>query len=197
VNLLLIPLSFAVILVAELPDKSMLAAVVLSTRFPARWVFLGAAAAFAIHTVIAVSAGSVLGLLPRSVLDVVVGVLFALASVVLLRASLAQRRRAVGGHAPAVAVTNRPWAAVGASFGVVFLSEWGDITQLSLANMVAAYGSPVAIGVGGLAGLLTATLLGVTVGRALLRRMSATLLHRIGAAVFAVLAVLSFVEAIR
>jgi putative Ca2+/H+ antiporter (TMEM165/GDT1 family) len=49
---------FGLILVAELPDKSAIASLVLNTKHRASWVFTGVAAAFALHTVLAVAAGS-------------------------------------------------------------------------------------------------------------------------------------------
>src|ERR1700743_19265 len=60
---------FALIFVGELPDKTAVAGLVLGTRFPWRWAFAGVAAAFLTHVVIAVSAGSLLSLLPRRVVE--------------------------------------------------------------------------------------------------------------------------------
>src|ERR1700743_383902 len=57
VSLSVIALAYLVVLVAELPDKTMFASLMLGTRFAARWVFLGAAAAFVVHVVIAGTAG--------------------------------------------------------------------------------------------------------------------------------------------
>src|ERR1700744_4717622 len=56
--------SFVVIFLAELPDKTALAALILATRFKARDVVLGAGLAFTVQTIIGVAAGSVLTLLP-------------------------------------------------------------------------------------------------------------------------------------
>src|SRR3954462_15737226 len=69
---------FALVFVAELPDKTAVAGLVLGTRFPVRWVFTGMAAAFAVHVIIAVAAGSLLSLLPRRPVEAVVAVLFLL-----------------------------------------------------------------------------------------------------------------------
>jgi putative Ca2+/H+ antiporter (TMEM165/GDT1 family) len=49
---------FGLILVAEPPDKNAIASPVLSTKYRASSVFTGVAAAFALHTVLAVAAGS-------------------------------------------------------------------------------------------------------------------------------------------
>src|SRR5664279_6143922 len=69
-------IAFGVVFLAELPDKSMIASLVLGTRFRPLYVWIGAAAAFAIHVVIAVAAGGVLSLLPHRLVEAVVAVLF-------------------------------------------------------------------------------------------------------------------------
>ena len=61
---------FGLIFVGELPDKTAVAGLVLGTRFPWRWAFAGIAAAFATHVVIAVTAGSLLTLLPHHNRDI-------------------------------------------------------------------------------------------------------------------------------
>lgn len=195
-NLLVIVLVFGVILLAEIPDKSMIATLVLSTKFGPKWVALGACTAFAIHVAIAVMAGSLLRLLPHQLLDAVVGVLFALGAFLLFRESREDDEAQDANADAATPVSARPWAAFAASFGVIFLSEWGDITQLALANMVAAYDAPLEVAIGGLLALWTAVLLGVTLGRTLMKKVSARLLHRIGGTIFTVLAAVSFVQAV-
>lgn len=185
---------FGIILIAELPDKTMFASLLLSTRFSARWVFLGAAAAFVIHVTIAVTAGTLLGLLPKRALDFIVAALFLAGAAYLIYVSRQAKEqtevvvRTEGNGTIA--------AAIAGSFGVIFLGEWGDITQIATANLAAKYHNPLAVGIGATLGLWAAALLAITAGRSLLRVLSVQLLHRVGAVVFAVLAVYSAVEAI-
>jgi putative Ca2+/H+ antiporter (TMEM165/GDT1 family) len=73
VNLALVLTTFAVILPAELPDKSMLASLVLGTRYRPLPVFLGVAAAFAVHVCVAVAIGGVLALWTAAALALTVG----------------------------------------------------------------------------------------------------------------------------
>src|SRR5579884_2267960 len=75
-NLSIIAIVFGVIFIAELPDKSMFASLVLGTRFPKRYVWTGAAAAFLVHVTIAVAAGHLMTLLPHRLLEAIVGGLF-------------------------------------------------------------------------------------------------------------------------
>ena len=72
---------FAVIFLAELPDKTALASVILGSRYRPSWVFAGVAAAFAVHVGLAIAAGSLLALLPHRPVEIVVAVLFAAGAV--------------------------------------------------------------------------------------------------------------------
>jgi Ca2+/H+ antiporter, TMEM165/GDT1 family len=76
---------FGVVFVAELPDKTALASLVLATRYRPAFVFTGVAAAFVLHVVLAVSAGSLLFLLPHRVMQAAVAVLFAVGAFLMLR----------------------------------------------------------------------------------------------------------------
>ena len=139
-------LVFVIVLIAELPDKTMFASLLLGTRFAGRWVFLGAAAAFTVHVVIAVTAGSLLGLLPHRTLDVIVAVLFLLGAAFMLHASRSPEE-------DEEEVVNKrtgtsAWAGVVSSFVVIFIGEWGDITQIATANLAARYRDPLAVGIG-------------------------------------------------
>jgi len=187
--------AFIAIFPAELPDKTMVATIVLVTRFHrplAVWV--GVAAAFTVHVVIAVTAGGLLSLLPETVVTIATGTLFAVGAVILWRSA--------GRHADddevegAIADRRRATArqAVVSSFGVVFVAEWGDLTQLATASIAASSGEPVATAVGALAALWTVAALGVTLGRALARRLPIALLQRCAAGVFAALSVITLAE---
>jgi putative Ca2+/H+ antiporter (TMEM165/GDT1 family) len=191
-----IALVFGVVLIAELPDKTMFASLLLSTRFAARWVFLGAAAAFVVHVTIAVTAGSLLGLLPHRTLEFIVAALFLVGAAYLFHASRSPddvEEAATAGEAG----SGSAWTAVASSFAVIFIGEWGDITQIATANLAAKYHHPIAVGIGATLGLWAAALIAITAGRSLLRVLSVRLFHRIGAAIFAALAIFSVVQAIR
>lgn len=84
-DLAVIATVFGLVFVAELPDKTAVAGLVLGARFPARWVFAGMAAAFLVHVVIATAAGSLLSLLPHRPVEAVVGALFLLGAVLIWR----------------------------------------------------------------------------------------------------------------
>ena len=84
--------TFAVIFPAELPDKTFVATLVLSTRFRPILVWVGVVLAFFVQTLVAVTAGGLLALLPERAVAAGTAVLFAIGSYVLLRgASRADR----------------------------------------------------------------------------------------------------------
>ena len=84
-DLAIVGIAFVLVFPAELPDKTALASLVLGARYRALHVFVGVAAAFAVHVVLAITAGSLLALLPKRPLQAVVAVLFLLGAVLLLR----------------------------------------------------------------------------------------------------------------
>lgn len=178
--------AFFTVFPAELPDKSMFATIVLVTRFRRPlWVWLGVVSAFSVHVAVAVAAGSLLGLLPDAVVQVAVALLFAVGSVVLLRAGLAEEEEPEVG-----AVAERPsiGAALVGSFGVIALAEWGDLTQIATAGLAASSGEPVATALEAWLALASVAGIAVTFGRQLVRRVPIQRINLVGAAIFAALA---------
>jgi putative Ca2+/H+ antiporter (TMEM165/GDT1 family) len=134
---------FTVIFLLELPDKTALAALLLATRHRPLPVFLGAAAAFVIQSAVAVLAGSLLSLLPREPIRIGAGLLFILMAALLVRRNLrkeeAEEKRAVEQEEQR---HHRPFVT---AFSVVFIAEWGDLTQLATAALQARYQQPVVV----------------------------------------------------
>src|SRR3954447_6370861 len=186
---------FAILLV-ELPDKTLVATLVLSTRYRPRPVLAGVAAVFAVQCVIAVTAGGLLHLLPHRLLEGIVAVLFAFGAFLLARESLAEQEEEVEEGTPLGAGLSGRMI-FGISFGVLFAAEWGDASQLATAGLVARYGQPIAIGLGAFIALVGVAFLAVVLGKVILRRVPLQLLHRLAAVLFGVFAVIAAVAAIR
>jgi putative Ca2+/H+ antiporter (TMEM165/GDT1 family) len=190
-------LAFGVVLLVELPDKTLVASLVLSTRYRPRPVLVGVAAAFAVQCVIAASAGSVITLLPRRAVEAVVAALFALGAFLLIRESFATDDDVE----LAEARENAPFARIVAtSFGVLFAAEWGDASQIATAGLVARHRGAthaIATGVGAWVALVAVAALAVVAGKLVVRRVPLHLVHRVAGALFAVFAVLAAVAAIR
>jgi Ca2+/H+ antiporter, TMEM165/GDT1 family len=190
--------TFGTIFVAELPDKTMLATIVLSARFKrplAVWV--GAALTLTCQMVIAVVAGRLLSLLPDRPVRAVVAALFATGAVVLWRSSDDPVQEADVVDDPTVIARRLPgWRVSATVLGVVFLAEWGDLTQLATASL-AAKGEALSVFVGAAAAMVTVAAIGVLAGQSLLRILPERLLRKFAAVIFATLAVLAGVAAIR
>jgi putative Ca2+/H+ antiporter (TMEM165/GDT1 family) len=85
-NLVIVVTVFPIIFLGELPDKTMFASLVMSTRGKPFYVWLGAAGAFVVHATIAVTIGVALfHLLPHRVLDGVVCLMFLVGALLALR----------------------------------------------------------------------------------------------------------------
>ncbi|WP_018638601.1 TMEM165/GDT1 family protein [Parafrankia elaeagni] len=125
--------TFAVIFLAELPDKTMVASLVLGSRFRPLYVWVGVAAAFAVQVTLAVAAGSALSLLPSRAVDGVAALLFALGAVLVLREG-----RESGGDGPG-AEPDQPEASrePGAGVGAGARAEVGEAAVGSKAKGVA------------------------------------------------------------
>lgn len=171
---------FPIIFLGELPDKTMFASLVMSTRGRPAVVWLGAAAAFTVHVVIAVTVGVALfHLLPHQVLDAVVAGMFLVGAALALREAAKERKdeelveREVASHRR-IAVT---------AFVVIFLAEWGDLTQILTANLAAHYHDPLSVGVGAVLALWTVAALAVVSGQSLLRVINITTIRIVTAVV--------------
>jgi Ca2+/H+ antiporter, TMEM165/GDT1 family len=185
--------TFGLVFAAELPDKTALASLILGSRYRPIYVYAGVAAAFAVHVVLAVAAGSLIALLPHRVLEIIVAVLFAAGAVFLIRGrpdadELAEAQK----QTPPTF-----WRVASTSFGVILVAEFGDLTQIVIVNLAAKYHDPLSVGVGGLLALWAVAGLAIAGGRGLLRLIPARVITLIGAAVMIVLAVISVISAIR
>jgi putative Ca2+/H+ antiporter (TMEM165/GDT1 family) len=183
---------FVAIFLAELPDKTALASLILGARYRASLVWAGVAAAFTVHVALAIAAGSLLRLLPHRPLQIVVAVLFAVGAVLLLREGGEDEEET---DAPPEGLS--PWRVVATSFTVILVAEFGDLTQILTANLAARYHDPVAVAIGAVLALWSVGALAIVGGKALLARISLRLITRLAAAIMLVLAVFSAVSAVR
>ena len=176
---------FPIIFLGELPDKTMFASLVMSTRGRPAIVWLGAAAAFVVHVVIAVTVGVALfHLLPHQALDAVVAGMFLVGAALAWREAVKESEkeelveREVATHRR-IAVT---------AFVVIFLAEWGDLTQILTANLAAHYHDPLSVGVGAVLALWAVAGLAVVSGQTLLRVINISTIRIVTAVVLIALA---------
>jgi len=165
VNLATIGAVFAVIFVGELPDKTMVASLVMSARGRPFAVWLGSAGAFALHVVIATTLGTVVfHLLSPRVVDAVVAVIF-LVGAGLSAAEGIREYRQRDHPEPPVVPPSRPGRTAATAFAVIFAAEWGDLTQLLTANLAVHYHDPLSVATGAILALLAVSAIAVTSGR--------------------------------
>jgi len=186
--------AFVLVAPVELPDKTFVATLVLATRYRPLPVWLGVVAAFAVQCAIAVAAGQLLGLLPRRPVQLVAAVLFAAGAVVLLRGARrarAEEKEQEREYAERAGARRTGVRAALASFAVLFTAEWGDLSQLLTAGLVASGRPAVPVFVGAFAALAAVSGAAVLLGRWLLRRVRLALVRYLAAGVCAVLAVVT------
>ena len=173
IDVAVIATTFALILPAELPDKTFIATLVLATRFRHLWVWLGVAAAFLVQVLIAVTAGSLLTLLPQRIVLGATFLLFVVGAVIMIKGGLASRASELAAQQEeADDVSQRmanetalsPLRTMGISFIVLFTAEWGDLSQLLTAGLAARTGQPVSVFIGSWVALLVVSGVAVLAG---------------------------------
>jgi Ca2+/H+ antiporter, TMEM165/GDT1 family len=193
--------AFALVVPVELPDKTFVATLVLSTRYRPGPVWIGVTVAFGVQCLVAVAAGRLIALLPHRPVQLVAAALFATGAILLIRSAgrvkqeeLERERefaaKVGGGRRSGV-------NAALASFAVLFVAEWGDLSQLLTAGLVARGAHPMAVFAGSWAGLAMISAAAVLLGRVLMRYISIAVVQYVGAGVCTVLTVLTVVAALR
>jgi len=181
---------FPVIFLGELPDKTMFANLVMATNGRPRQVWLGAAAAFVVHVVIAVTIGVALfKILPGRSVDAVVAGMF------LFGAAYAWREGTRTG-ADGVRHERSKRGAVLTAFVVIFLAEWGDLTQILTANLAARYHAPLYVGLGSVLALWAVAGVAVAGGQTLLRFVSVSTIRKVTAVVLVALTLFTALSAV-
>lgn len=189
-----VAVAFVAILPVELPDKTFVATLVLATRYRPLLVWLGVALAFLVQTTIAVTLGGLLGALPRTPVELAAATLFLAGGLYLWRSAPraeAEEAEAEQEFAGSGAAGATGLGVVATCFSVLFLAEWGDLSQLLTASLAARYDDPLSVGLGAFLALATVSGLGALSGRVLLQRLRLSLVRRVGGTVCLVLAALT------
>lgn len=194
-------LTFLLIFPAELPDKTFVATLVLSTRYRRLPVWLGVIAAFAVQCAIAVAAGGLLSLLPQRLVLGITFLLFAAGSVLLLVSGIRARPSGEIAEEEAEfaekaarneATSSRRMAAV--SFVILFTAEWGDLSQIFTAGLAARTSSPISVFIGAWLALVVVAGIAVLLGGWLQQRVALWRIRILSGVILAALAVWTLVE---
>lgn len=184
--------SFSTMLLVELPDKTLIATLILSTRYHKLPVFIGVSLAFLAQCVIAVLAGSLLTKLPENVVAYIVAVLFTVGAIVLWRSA----SHAGEDEDVMTVMTTSPVKMALISFTVLFAAEWGDASQLLTVALTAKFHAPFAVGLGSWLALVGVAALAILLGKFIQAKVPLHLIQRIAAGVFAMFATIAFYTAI-
>jgi len=186
--------AFILVLPVELPDKTLFASLVLATRYPHWPVFVGVGTAFGLQVAIAVTAGSLLSLLPEALVSGIVALLFLVGAAILWRSATS------GPEDDDLEDTKQGTSflrVAAISFGVLFAAEWGDLSQLATAGLAARYDEPLSVFVGAWAALLVVSGLAVFLGKNLADRLPIALIRRVAAGLFLIFSIIAIVETVR
>lgn len=191
-------IAFGSIFIIELPDKTFVATLVMSTRFRPLLVWIGVTLAFLVQTLVAVTLGGFLARLPRTPVELFAMTMFVIGGIILLRgAGKAEEEEHEAEEefgAKSAARQAKGWHVVSLCFGILFLAEWGDLSQILTATLVIKYHDPVSVFVGAFLALATVSGLAALLGRALLTRIPLVLIRRIGGVVCLILAAVTAVQ---
>ncbi len=172
---------FGLVALAELPDKTMIASIVMGSRGRPVAVWIGASVAFALHTALAVAAGRFLQLVPHTTLEIIVTTVFGLGALYLLAVpEHVEEERGGREGARRFGVVAPGWRVALTAFGVIALGEFGDLTQLLLVNLQAHDKSTGSVFLGGFLALSAVAALGVFGGRAIVRILPLAVIRRAG-----------------
>ncbi len=191
-NLDLFVSTFALIFVAEVPDKTAFAALFLATCHNPFAVFLGAAAAFVIQSLVAVAFGSLLSLLPHEFVQMAAGILFLVFAVMMWR-----RQEPVAEEVDCnpKGKALRFSKSMASAFMTIFVAEWGDLTQLATATLAAKYHDALlTIFTSATLALWAVTAIGVIVGCQAKKFIQPKLFQRVAATAFAVVGVMLLIK---
>src|SRR6195952_2692736 len=195
-DLVLLLTVFGIVFIGELPDKTAAASLVLGARYSPLPVLAGVWAAFAVHVVVALGAGSFVAALPRRPVELVTAALFLVGAVLLLRSDPEKSAEEGEHEVEGISGDRKNLAVVGASFMVVLVAEFGDLTQILTATLAARYHQPFSVGVGALLALWSVSAIAVIFGRTLLRVIPLRRVQQAAAVVLVVMSVLALLSGI-
>jgi putative Ca2+/H+ antiporter (TMEM165/GDT1 family) len=177
--------TFGLIFLAELPDKTAVAVLIMSSQRHPFGVYVGVCAAYVVQNIVAVLFGSIFGLLPPEIIHMASGVLFIIFAF-LMWFKRDEKKEEAGQKDSRANFTKTAWAA----FVVIFIAEWGDLTQLSTATLVAQSRHPVVVFLASTLALWVVSGIFVIIGHHAKRFIQPHILKIIAAIAFAVVGIL-------
>jgi len=182
-------ISLVSIAVMEFGDKTQLGVLTLSARYKVRApIFLGAMAAFAIVCTLGVAIGeALLSVLPVWLLPKISGIAFITLGLLMLSGLKKENESSIIGQ------RRGPFAS---TFLMIFVSEFGDKTQIAMITLAAKFGSPLEVLGGALLALGAITAVGTLVGERIARIVPMSIIRKAAAAIFVAIGLLSLASVI-
>ena len=185
--------TFSAIFLAELPDKTMIATLLLSTHFHRRLpVWCGVTLGYAVHVLLAVIFGTALSQLPTTPIHILVGLLFLTGGIMTWRAGSSADHDETAKWSASMSNARVVWTAA----SVILVAEFGDLTQLATAGFAARFDDPIAVGIGSIAALSSVSGLAVLAGGWLQKKVPLHNIQRAAAVLFAVIGIVTIVSAV-
>ena len=192
-NLALVLTVFGVIFLAELPDKTMIAILIMASRGRPLAIWLGAATAFTIHMAIAAVAGGLLEKLPHLALEIMITVMFlGIAAYLLIVPEKEEIEE--GEREAAKEKVSTAWRTGLQAFTILLVAETGDLTQLLAAGFAAKSHQPIPVFIGSTTAMLSVGAIGAFGGRALIKVLPLARIRQGGGILLLVLGVVSLVR---
>jgi len=184
--------TFSAIFLAELPDKTMIATLLLSTHFRRRLpVWGGVTLGYAVHVLLAVIFGTALSQLPTTPIHILVGLLFLIGGYLTWRAGSSDDHEDTSNWSASMSNARVVWTAA----SVILVAEFGDLTQLATAGFAARFDDPIAVGIGSIAALSSVSGLAVLAGGWLQKKVPLQKIQRAAAVLFASIGIVTLVSA--
>jgi len=181
-------ISTGVVALAEIGDKTQLLAFILATRFKKPIpIIAGILMATLVNHGLAGALGAwITAMVDPFIMQWVLGVSFiAMAIWTLIPDNIEEEETQIA----------LKLGVFGATLVTFFIAEMGDKTQIATVALAAHYGSPVWVVAGTTLGMLIADVPAVFIGNKLADRIPMTVVHRIAAAIFALLGIATLLNA--
>ncbi len=194
-NLVAALATFLIILPAELPDKTMISAVILGTKYRPLLIWLGASTAFLLHVVIAITLGNLITKLPHIWVESIVSAVFLAGGLYLLLSS--EKNEAHEGIELVQEEIPRIHRIFFLAFSVIFVGEFGDLTQIMVINLAAKYHSPLSVGLGAFLALSLVGAIGAYGGKTIVRIVPLGRVRKVAGVVLVLFALYTFLATVK
>ena len=149
--------TYAAVFLAEIVgDKLLYTTGILATRYRPVPIMIGITAAFMAKMAVAVAVGEAIARLPRPIVATITAMSF-------LGIAWTLWRKPMKSDQPKKKDEALSKGAL-VAFAAVFLSEWGDIGQITAATMAAKFSSPIVVWIGAVAAMVTKGILAAFLG---------------------------------